>query len=70
MDRDRFIERLIRLFRSLGRSCNSPQKRFNGIPEDFGWKETEAEYQERQSKWLAEVEKRRQQKQYPEAKGR
>jgi len=62
MDRDRFIQRLIRLLRSLGKSSNAPQKRFDGIPEDFGWKETEAEYEQRQAQWLAEVEKRRRQK--------
>lgn len=62
MSRERYIQQLISLFRSLGGKYGVSQKRFDRIPEDFGWKETEAEYQERQSEWLAEVWRRRRRK--------
>mgnify|MGYP000255788441 CR=1 FL=1 len=53
------IERLIELFRSLEGRENVfiNKKRSGGIPEGFGWQETEEEYQKAQQEWLRQVEK-------------
>ncbi len=59
---DKYIQKLINLFQSLGKERKVLRKKFDQIPQDFGWKETEEDYQKAQAKWLAEVEERKRQK--------
>jgi len=58
-DRHRFVKRLIQLFRSLDQGKASTVRRYREIPRDFGWAETEEEYQQAQAEWLRRVEEKR-----------
>jgi|GEM_PF-3503475 len=58
-DRNRFVRRLIQLFRTLDQRETRADRRYEGIPRDFGWAETEEEYQQAQAEWLRGVEEKR-----------
>ncbi|MEF8824055.1 MAG: hypothetical protein V5A14_00635 [Desulfohalobiaceae bacterium] len=51
-ERERFVRRLKELFCSLDGERTDPEERSGGVPSDFGWTETEAEYQRAQAAWL------------------
>ena len=53
-------ERLIELFKSLeGRKNVFRNKEKKGIPDGFGWRESEREYQKNQQEWLKQVEEKK-----------
>ncbi|GEM_PF-3565454 len=53
------VERLIELFKSLeGRQNVFRNRTKKGIPEGFGWRESEEEYQKTQQEWLRQVEEK------------
>ena len=54
---DRWVEKLIRFFRRM------PRKKPDSAQADYtGWHQSEAQYQEEQAEWLAQVAARRQKK--------
>ena len=56
-------ERLIVLFKSLeGRRNVFRNKEKKGIPDGFGWRESEREYQKNQQEWLEQVEEKKRKK--------
>lgn len=58
--RPEWLSALKRLFKSLqGRSGVIVREEKETIPEDFGWPETEEEYQRRQAEWLEGVRSRK-----------
>ncbi|MFW6415650.1 MAG: hypothetical protein ACOCZ2_04960 [Thermodesulfobacteriota bacterium] len=58
-----WVQRLIQLFRSLeGRKNVFGKRKDKGVPQGFGWRESEEEYQERQEEWLRQVEEKKRQK--------
>lgn len=58
-DRNRFVRRLIQLFRTLDQGEARAARRYEEKPRDFGWAETEEEYQQAQAEWLRRVEEKR-----------
>lgn len=58
-DRHRFVRHLIQLFRSLDQGEARAIRRYEETPRDFGWQETEEEYQQAQAEWLRRVEEKR-----------
>lgn len=59
-ERERFVRRLKELFCSLDGGRRDPEKRGGGVPDGFGWTETEAEYQRAQAEWLRGEDRDRQ----------
>lgn len=57
-ERSDFLQRLKAYLGTLGRR-KKREAREKKIPRDFGWKETEEEYQARQKAWLDQVKKKR-----------
>lgn len=53
------IKQVIEVIRSISKAKRVDRKKWDKVPEDFGWKETEEEYQRAQAKWMEEVKKRK-----------
>ena len=56
--RSEFLHRLMAYLRTMGRRKGKDVQE-RKIPQEFGWKETEEEYQARQKAWLDEVKQKR-----------
>ncbi len=54
-----FLDRLIQLLRSMDSGEKRTPREYSRIPPDFGWTETEQEYQWAQEEWLRQVREKR-----------